>query len=419
MRNRLVRKVLSDDLFFVRGTSLMFVVLIHVMGVEPSQGLRKLFSPEPMELRFAAGVIHSFNMAVMLIGSGAAVSLFGAPDTSFREFAHKKLRKLVVPLLVWAPVFLGVHELSQTRPHTLEGWLGLLGQLPAAWFPPYAIFWFIHALVGCTWLAWVYKRLTPSLGRMEGLGYLGLSLGLHATAETWGPAIAGAGMRYLRLILFANCFFGLGMSLSPWLATAHRRLSRLPLLIQGLLPVGLLGLLVSLYASRPAEEAGELRLLHGPLGFCMQFTLAVFCLGVARRLGSGRKGLASWIVYLGTISMPLYLFHIYFVSGLRQALVGVLPEAPPALHLVLGTLVGLVGPLGLYLLFGRNRAFRWSLGLPQETGPTRSSSAPAPSLSGLRADFGCKGGPGSPSRPSYQDRSLKDPEGQRRRGRPR
>jgi fucose 4-O-acetylase-like acetyltransferase len=377
MRNRTVRKVLSDDLFFVRGTSLVLVVLIHVMGVEPSQGVRKLFSPEPEALGFAAGVIHSFNMAVMLIGSGAAVALFGEPNLSFREFAHKKLRKLIVPLWVWAPVFLGVQALSQARPHTLDGWLEWMGQLPTAWFPPYAIFWFIHALVGCTWLAWVYKRLTPALGRWEGLGYLALSVGVHAAAERWGARLDGAGMRYLRLILFSNCFFGLGLSLSPWLATVHRQLSRLPLALQGLLPVGLLGLLVSLYASSSAEEHGELRLVHGPLGFCMQFTLAVFCLGVARRLGPGGKGLASWVVYLGSISMPLYLFHIYFVSALRQALVRGVPEAPLALHLMLGTLVGLMGPWGLYLLLGRNRAFRWSIGLsrPSEEAP-RASPAP-------------------------------------------
>ncbi|WP_224242681.1 acyltransferase family protein [Hyalangium gracile] len=381
MRNQTVRQVLSDDLFFVRGTSLVLVVLIHVMGVEPSQGVRQLLSPEPEALRFAAGLIHSFNMAVMLISSGAAVSLFGEPDTSFRQFAHKKLRKLVVPLLVWAPVFLGVHELSQACPKTLEGWLALLGRLPTAWFPPYAIFWFIHALVGCTWLAWVYKRLVPAPSRWEGLGYLGGAVVLHAVAESWGSALDGAGMRYLRLILFSNCFFGLGMSLAPWLATAHRRLSRLPLSLQGLLPGGLLGVLVWLQASRSSEEHGELRLLLGPLGFCMQLTLAVFCLGVARRLNSGRKGLASWIVYLGSISMPLYLFHIYFVSGLRLVLVRVQPEAPLALHLVLGTIVGLLGPLSLYLLLKRNRAFRWSIGLPRapedasRASPSRSSGS--------------------------------------------
>ncbi|MCP3137433.1 acyltransferase family protein [Pyxidicoccus xibeiensis] len=383
MRNPVIRKALSEDLFFVRGASLLLVVLVHVIGVEPSQGVRKLFSPEHEELRFAAGVIHSFNMAVMLISSGAAVSLFGGQDTPFREFAHRKLRKLVLPMLVWAPVFLYVHELSRARPHTLGGWLALLAQFPGAWFPPYAIFWFVHALVGCSCLAWAYKRLAPALGRWEGLGYLGLSVVLHGAFETWDSPMAGIGMRYLRFILFWNCLFGLGMSLSPWLALAHHRLSRLPLTLQGLLPAGLLGLLVSLYASGLDEGPVDLRLINGPLGFCMQFTLAVFLLGVARSLGAGRKGLASRIVYLGSISMPLYLFHIYFVSGLRLALGKVLPDAPLALHLALGSLVGLMGPLGLYLLLERNGAFRWSIGLSGvPSDPPRASCPREPRASG-------------------------------------
>ena len=97
----------------------------------------------------------------------------------------------------------------------------------------------------------------------------------------------------------------------------------------------------------------------------MQFTLAVFLLGEAPRLGAWWRGLASRLVFLGALSMPLYLFHIFFTSGLRGALEKVLPGAPVALHLVLGSLAGLLGPLGLYLLLRGSRAFRWSLGLPQ------------------------------------------------------
>lgn len=369
MHDPVTRKALSDELFFVRGLSLLLVVLVHTIGVEPLQGLRGLFSPERVELRFTAGVIHSFNMAVMLINSGAAVSLFGGPDSSFQEFARGKLRKLVVPMLVWAPLFLGIQELSRARPHTFEGWLTLLSRLPGAWFPPYSIFWFVHALVGCTALAWAYRRLAPPLGGWEGLGYLGLSVVSYVAAEAWDAPTAGAGLKYLRLILFCNCFFGLGMCLSPWLAPAHRALSRLPLALQGLLPVGVLGLLVAVYAAAPVEGPGALGPLNGPLGFCMQFTLAVFVLGAARSGGTWWKGLASRLVYLGSLSMPLYLFHSYFVSGLRLTLEKVRPGAPLALHLALGSLVGLLGPLVLYLLLQRNRAFRWSIGLPSGPKP--------------------------------------------------
>jgi fucose 4-O-acetylase-like acetyltransferase len=377
MRDPLTRKALSDELFLIRGVSLLLVVLIHVLGVEPLQGMRKLFSPEREELRFASGLIHSFNMAVMLISSGAAVSLFGGPDNSFREFARSKLRKLVIPMLVWAPVFLAVKELSRARPHTLGDWLALLSQLPSAWFPPYAIFWFVHALVGATLLAWAYKRLAPPLGRWEGVSYLGLCVVLHLAIEAWGDPAAGVGMRYLRFLLFWNCFFSLGMSLASWLESAHCWLSRQPLALQGLMPAGLLGLMVSLYASGLAGAHGDPRQLNGPLGFCMQFTLACFLLSIARSSGAWWKALARGLVYMGSLSMPLYLFHIYFVSGMRQALEEVLPGAPPALHLALGWLAGLLGPLGLYLLLGRNPAFRWSMGMPRVL-PNRLGAGAAP-----------------------------------------
>jgi fucose 4-O-acetylase-like acetyltransferase len=363
MSEPLTRKALSDELFCIRGVSILLVVLVHVIGVEPKHGVRKLFFPEHEPLRLTSGVIHSFNMAVMLINSGAAMSLFGEPDTSLWKFAHGKLRKLVIPMLVWAPVALIVQELFRARPHTLGDWLALLGQAPGAWFPPYSIFWFVHALVGCTSLAWTYKRLMPPLGSWDGPLYLGLSVVLHLAVEAWGSPTDGAGMRYLRLILFCNYFFGLGMTLSPWLALAHRGLSRLPLALLGLVPAGLLGLLGLLYVAAPIEGPGTPRQLSGPLGYCMQFALAVFLLGGAQRLGAGWKRLTRWLVYLGSISMPLYLFHLYFASGLRLLLEKVLPGAPLALHLVLGSLAGLLGPLGLYLLLERNRAFRWSLGL--------------------------------------------------------
>jgi glycosyltransferase involved in cell wall biosynthesis/fucose 4-O-acetylase-like acetyltransferase len=362
MRDPLTRKALSEELFLVRGVSILLVVLIHVIGVEPLHGVRKLFSPDREPLRFTAELIHSFNMAVMLITSGAAVSLFGGPDTSFREFARRKVSKLAVPMLVWAPVSLGIQELSRARPHTFEDGLTLLGQVPTAWFPPYSIFWFVHALVSCTLLAWGYNRLAPPLGRWARPVYLVGAVALHLAAGAWGDPAWGVGMRYLRFVLFWNCFFGLGMCLSPWLAAAHRKLSQLPLALQALVPVALLGLMVLLYASGTAQAFEDPRQVNGPLGFCMQFALAVFLLSVARSLGTGWKRLAGGLVYLGSISMPIYLFHIYFVSGMRQALEKVLPGAPPALHLALGWPVGLLGPLGLYLLLGRNRAFLWSIG---------------------------------------------------------
>jgi fucose 4-O-acetylase-like acetyltransferase len=358
------KAALSEDIFFIRGASILLVVLVHVIGVEPLHGVRKL-SPEDLPaLRLTAGVIHSFNMQVMLIGSGAAAALFGRSDTSFLEFTRKKLRKLVLPLLIWAPLFLGVQELTRARSFALSEGLALLRQLPTAWFPPYAIFWFIHALVGCTLLAWAYRRLPIRLGRWEGPLYLALAVLLRTVTEAWQAPTDNLLVDYLGFILRWNCFFGLGLCLAPWLGPTRRWLHRRPWGLQALLPVGLFGLLVCAYLACPSGHDEALRQINGPLGFCMLFTLASFLEELARRRGGGWQALRSRGVFLGSISMAIYLFHIYFLSGLRLALEGALPGAPLALHLGLGWLAGLLGPVGLYLGLRTHRAFQWSLGRP-------------------------------------------------------
>jgi fucose 4-O-acetylase-like acetyltransferase len=371
------KKSLSDDLFFIRGASILLVVLIHVIGVEAVHGLRKSFSPDREDLRLVAHVIHSFNMAVMLIGSGVAVSLFGRPDTSFSEFVRKKLNKLIIPMVVWAPAFFLMQELLRSRPLVREEWLALMGRLPNAWFPPYAIFWFVHALVACTLLSWLFKRVSAPLGRWDGLVYVALSALLRAGAQAWNDATDSQLVAYLEFILYWNCFFGVGMAVHPWLGPLRERLLRLPLALQGLVPVGLFALLVAWYSTFSTEHYEDSRLLNGPLGFFMQLTLALFVRNLTARWGGLAERLRGRLVFAGSISMTIYLFHIYFLSGLRTVLQKVLPGTPLALHLVLGFLVGLLGPVFLYRALQGNRAFRWSIGLP----PLPRAEPPAPALS--------------------------------------
>jgi fucose 4-O-acetylase-like acetyltransferase len=372
------RKSLSDDLFFIRGASILLVVLIHVVGVEAVHGVRKFFSPDREDLRLVAHVIHSFNMAVMLIGSGVAVSLFGRPDTSFSEFVRKKLNKLIIPMLVWAPAFFLLQELQRARPAVREEWLALLGRVPGAWFPPYAIFWFVHALVACTLLSWLFKRVSAPLGRWDGLVYVALSALLRLGALTWKAHTDNPLVAYLEFILYWNCFFGLGMALQPWLGPLRERLSRLPLALQGLVPVGLFAVLVAWYSTFSAEHYEESRLLNGPLGFLMQLSLALFVRNLTARWGGLAEALRRRLVFAGSISMTIYLFHIYFLSGARTVLVKVWAGAPLAVHLVLGCVVGLLGPVLLYRALQGNRAFRWSIGLPPPPRPEATPAALSP-----------------------------------------
>jgi fucose 4-O-acetylase-like acetyltransferase len=358
-------KTISEDLFFIRGLSILMVVLIHVVGVEPEQGVRGFFFPDREDLRTLAQFIHTFNMAVMLIGSGAAVSLFGHPDMSLWGFLTKKVDKLLIPMLVWAPVFLLAQHLSRGRPHNLQEWLGLLAQVPTAWFPPYTIFWFVHALLFCTFFCWLFQKVARErLGRWEGVAYLGVSVLLHLLSLEWKARAPGVAVEYLEFLLYWNRFFGVGLVVHPLLHPLRRLLVRVPRLGQLALALGMVAVLYAWFRSFPLERYEEARSLNGPLAFMLEFCLAVLLRDALKQQGEVGTWLQARVCITGSISMIIYLFHIYFLSGTRLLLakLGGAAIALPV-HLVVGCLAGLFGPVVLYNLLKPYRAFRWAVGL--------------------------------------------------------
>lgn len=369
-------QTLSSELFCMRGFGILLVVLVHVLGVDASHGVRKLFPPGRTDLQLVVEFIHNFNMAVMLMGSGVAVAAFGRADLSVGDFLRKKVNKLLIPMLVWTPVLFLMQEFSRKGSPGWEGWLVLLRQIPGTWFPAYSIFWFVHVLVGCTLLAWLFRKFAaPALGRWGGWLYFGLAVLVHLAVSTWWAAPTGTVGDYIEFILYWNRFFSLGLVIYPGLAAARQRLVQLPLLFQGLLPVGFFALIVLVYAALSHEQYPLARLINGPLGFCMLFSLAVFL------RGRGAEGGLAWrltwrrLISAGSVSMAIYLFHIYFVSGTRIVLERWNPGTPLAVHLLLGVLAGCGGPWLLFRAFKGQPLFHWSVGI----------SMPEPSRQPVRA----------------------------------
>jgi peptidoglycan/LPS O-acetylase OafA/YrhL len=369
MRNsRKDTATLSIDLFCMRGIGILFVVVVHVLGVDALHGVRKLFLADRADLRVAADLIHSFNMAVMLMGSGVAVAAFGRADVSLGDFLRKKVNKLLVPMLVWAPVLFLMQEVLRSKPQGLQGWLQVLFQLPTTWFPPYSIFWFVHALVGCTLLAWLFRRFAaPALGRWSEAVYFGLGVLLYLAMSAWAGSTSSALASYLELILYWNRFFALGLLVYPWLAPVSGAIQRQTVALQVLLPTGFLALITLVYAVLPAEQYEVARTLNGPLGFCMLFSLVVVLRHQGSEWGALWKYVWSRLVFVGTLSMVIYLFHLYFVVAVRIALERLLPEPLAAVHVALGILAGCVGPWLISVVFKGLPLFHWTLGQSSPT----------------------------------------------------
>lgn len=140
-------------------------------------------------------------------------------------------------------------------------------------------------------------------------------------------------------------------------------LARLPALLLALLPVGFCSVLLLVYAALPTEEYELVCAINGPLGFCMLLSLAV----LVRTQAPNRGALWGWwrnlLAYVGSTSMSFYLFHIYFVSGSRLLLRRLYPMAPLSLHMVVGFLLGSLGPWMLIQILKSRPSVNWSVGL--------------------------------------------------------
>jgi fucose 4-O-acetylase-like acetyltransferase len=363
-------KTLSEDLFSMRGLGILLVVFVHVVGVDAEHGVRKLFPAAHPELQWLMEFIHNFNMAVMLIGSGVAVAAFGRADTSLSQFARKKLNKLIVPMLIWAPVLMVTQQLLKSGlPKGVGGWLELVLQVPSAWFPPYSIFWFVHVLVWATLFSWLFRRFAaPRLGRWAWLLYLAAGVVLHLAVKLTRMRLGITTGHYLEFTLYWNRFFSLGLFIYPWLAPARALLERLPgrrLALVATVSLVSVGLMHSMF---PKALYLVTRVLTGPLAFCVLMMFAV----LLRTASWGRlwKWVGGLLRFTGANSMNFYLFHIYFVSGTRILVERVHPGTPLAVHLMMGCLVGYLGP---YLLF-------WALKERRSLQLGHTAEAPAPAL---------------------------------------
>jgi peptidoglycan/LPS O-acetylase OafA/YrhL len=160
------------------------------------------------------------------------------------------------------------------------------------------------------------------------------------------------------------------MWLYPVLVPVREALGRTPVLLQALLPASFLALIVSVYTVVPAEQYEVARTINGPLGFCMLFSLAVFLRHQATAWGEAWQGTWRRLAHVGSLSMILYLFHLYFVSGTRVALERWHPGTPLAVHLVVGLVAGCMGPWVLFQILKGQPLFHWSVGMtPQAPKP--------------------------------------------------
>ncbi len=310
----------------------MLVVIGHA-----GRGLTgHFFSDEQAVLLIIDQAIYAFHMHLFFILSGVTFGM--RPPVSINPSLRKRIWSLIYPLVIWTYIFLALQALAGSKSNAQADWMSVL-----VWpIPPVAHFWFLWALLLVTILLAVVRMLCMSA---------------MSDLQFWIGALLAASIISFSVTLPGNLipFFGACLSYLPVFAIggligassfARSVPNRVFTLIAGTAFV--IGLL--------ATVSFDLGVPRHLIGAVLSLLLIVPLMAISGQ--SSRFRWAQGIAFLGVISLPIYVMHTIFSAGLRIMLLQVGIDNLP-IHFVLGTVIGIIGPLFFYLYLKRHRALHY------------------------------------------------------------
>ena len=300
---------------YAKAIGIILVVYGHVARGVHSAGL----SIDEGIYRMVDAVIYSFHMPLFFFLSGvfflSSLQKHGVPGT-----LAAKLRTVAWPYLVWS-VLQGLVEIQLSR---LTNGSVVPADVAALLWQPRAQFWFLYALFFISVIAllvyrWLPVRWQTAVPVLACLAYLyadslpgGISL---VFVIQYAPYFACG-------VVFGRMANG-AVSLRPgWVAAA----------------TVIFAIMAQSICHGSFGFVPEARWPHLALAMATIVAVVASCLWLARwRL--------HWLAALGRASLAIYVMHILAGSGARIVMQKMLGVDAVSVHLVVGTVVGIVLPL--------------------------------------------------------------------------
>jgi len=331
----------------LRGLACLLLVVYHVIGADPAHGLRVADGL----VRWVNDGLAYLRMPLFTFLSGLVYglrpfSLATAGDS--QAFLQGKARRLLLPMLFVGTAFALLQALTPGTNSSIGPWYLLHVQ-------PVAHFWFVESLFWVFVGVWALERwrLMRSARGMAAVLALSVLVYLNIRGVAWF-GLEGA--------IYLTPYFLAGLAASRFELTASLAGTgtKLGLALLALVCMVALGLPV------PNPDRRTLLILVTGLALCL-WTLS---------WAWTNPRLAS----VGRYSYAIFLFHVFFTAATRIVLQR-LGVHDVYLHIALGTLAGVAGPMVLERGLVR---FRWPalllLGKPlqrsQRTRHTAEPSAP-------------------------------------------
>ena len=305
-----------------KGLGIILVVIGHAWRGLDSAGMIS----NPDLFRIIDQLIYNFHMPLFFLLSGMTYQAW-ALKHPYPEAAISRFTRLLWPLVLWSYIFVGARIAAGDAANTqVSGWQNL------AFFPlpPRDHFWFLWAIF------------------LQHLAVLAL---IRAVGRPLGTPIWAA---LAILVILGSSFTPVG--LNPWtfgaLTYAGAFLTGLALGPAGLPARGAVAFALAAIVF-VALQAASFQLPQGLLTrqvLGILLSLAFLAL-VRAACAQGGSSALRLLAFLGVSSMGIYLAHTIFSAGVRVVLNRLTQDV--SLHMIAGTLAGIIGPLLIYAVIRR------------------------------------------------------------------
>jgi peptidoglycan/LPS O-acetylase OafA/YrhL len=301
----------------LRGFACILLVLYHVVGDSPANGLRVADGP----VRWLNDGLAYLRMPLFTFLSGWVYGLRPFQG-SLTRFMTGKARRLLVPMLFVGTIFALMQAMVPGSNTAVQNWYWLH-------IEPVAHFWYLESLF------WIF--LGAAL--LDKWGYLG---------KPWGFGVWSLGVLVLHLMFDGTRLLGIegAIYLAPYflLGLLMSRFDVWQLMMSKAVALILCAVAVALIYNMgwPTPNPDRRTLSMLLVGLCL-------CVLVLRLPLPG-----AWWIKVGASSYAIYLFHVFFTAASRIGTEKMGLSWLP-LQLLLGALLGVVGPMLVEKIARQNR----------------------------------------------------------------
>jgi len=331
-----------DWIDYAKGIGITLVVFGHVI-----KGLNTAKLIDPVFFYYAVNFVYSFHMPLFFILS-AYFFLPGLNKRGNKYFLVNKLETIVYPFILWVLVqsFIALRLSALTNSH-------LKGHFSWDFFyRPHDQFWFLMALFFINLMCLLFFNISKKWGAL-------ISVVVWIVYYNFPLATDIFDKTYLNLI-----YFTVGIVLSQ-----QGYITNLLVNNTWVFLINLVIFILSLYFYFHYPHTAWYNQIFPQLsGSFVVIYLSGLCAKVS---------FFKFLGYLGINSMAIYLVHILAGSGTRIFLVAFLHIRNSAVHIVAGTLVGLLASLLVYHLAMKTKYLSWLFIFPLRRKSKHAATMPA------------------------------------------